>query len=143
MLFNFSYAALALAVMSVAVEGRGIGGGRGRGGFGGRAKQGAKKAGEHAGDAAGAAGTAAGFVPAGGNHAVHNCCVNDGGWTYNDRAKSLTKTVCDGYSSASMYNGACAEAAGSGSISGDAFYDACRALAPNDESVGAGYRGSC
>lgn len=77
------------------------------------------------------------------SHAVHNCCVNDGGWTYNDRAKSLTKTVCDGYSSASMYNGACAEAAGSGSISGDAFYDACRALAPNDESVGAGYRGSC
>ncbi|RYO55070.1 hypothetical protein AA0116_g9249 [Alternaria tenuissima] len=134
--FNFSTIAVVLAAMSVAVEAAPKGG-RGRA----RVKQGAK---DHAGDVIGGASTAAGFIPStAGKHVAHNCCVNDGGWQYNARAASLTETVCKQFSSAQMYNSACTEASGSAPISGDAFYNACKNAAPNDDSVGAGYRATC
>ncbi|KAF2845093.1 hypothetical protein T440DRAFT_522930 [Plenodomus tracheiphilus IPT5] len=140
-LSEITYIALAAVAMMTGVEGRGIG--RAGGKAGGRTGGKAGKAAEHAGNAAGAAGTASSFVPAGGDHSRHNCCRNAGsGWVLDDWAKSLTATACGNYDTAQLIDGVCVEAAGY-SISGDSFFESCRALAPGDKNVGAGYRGTC
>lgn len=80
------------------------------------------------------------------SHYQHNCCRNNGpaggGWIFDTWAEALTKTACGTFPTAQLINGICTEAQGQ-VISGNDFFNACRATVPGDNNVGAGYRGGC